>query len=305
MFRIMQSLEEINDYPEAPESNPTKEADNDKVRRRTNPRKYLLYRPTFSQLNLFLSNALKEIDPDGVLFLYISADGLKIPLDSSGQIYGVKGGISLGSRTATLKESKIQAFYPEDLLPYTRRNFFLVIDSDNSFAFKNLPNVFGCSLLCLLSPQCYPSELRDASVTGNLFTAFLYAPLVTFCTVVNMSEITNELFENCSKVLQNGFDDIQKLLLSTNEIVSSISKFLDDDFLRQFIIRFIFCHAVFSQHIIFQTKAEYLPICSPELPKQILYHTIVLSLVQKLAGMIGSKTLSLFKFAESLQLENI
>lgn len=39
------------------------------------PHKYLLFRPTFSQLFLFLASGFKELPQNGVLLLYLSADG--------------------------------------------------------------------------------------------------------------------------------------------------------------------------------------------------------------------------------------
>ena len=42
---------------------------------RDNPHKYLLYKPTFGQLNTFLASAFKELPPNGAMVLYISADG--------------------------------------------------------------------------------------------------------------------------------------------------------------------------------------------------------------------------------------
>lgn len=42
---------------------------------RDNPHKYLLYKPTFGQLNTFLASAFKELPPNGAMLLYISADG--------------------------------------------------------------------------------------------------------------------------------------------------------------------------------------------------------------------------------------
>jgi hypothetical protein len=41
----------------------------------TNPKKYLLYRPTVSQVLLYLASAQRELYDNGVLLLYISADG--------------------------------------------------------------------------------------------------------------------------------------------------------------------------------------------------------------------------------------
>ena len=44
--------------------------------RRENPHKYLLYRPSFSQLFVFLASGFKELPANGVLLLYLSADGV-------------------------------------------------------------------------------------------------------------------------------------------------------------------------------------------------------------------------------------
>lgn len=42
---------------------------------RDNPHKYLLYKPSISQLLVFLASGFKELPPAGALLLYISADG--------------------------------------------------------------------------------------------------------------------------------------------------------------------------------------------------------------------------------------
>lgn len=42
---------------------------------RDNPHKYLLYKPSLSQLMVFLSSGFKELPPGGALLLYMSADG--------------------------------------------------------------------------------------------------------------------------------------------------------------------------------------------------------------------------------------
>ena len=47
----------------------------DKNSKRDNPHKYLLYKPTYSQLNTFLASGFKELPPNGAMLLYLSADG--------------------------------------------------------------------------------------------------------------------------------------------------------------------------------------------------------------------------------------
>ena len=43
--------------------------------KRENPHKYLLYKPTFSQLMVFLASGFKELPTNGAMLLYVSADG--------------------------------------------------------------------------------------------------------------------------------------------------------------------------------------------------------------------------------------
>lgn len=43
--------------------------------RRENPHKYLLYKPSPMQMLVYLSNGCHDLPPNGVLLLYISADG--------------------------------------------------------------------------------------------------------------------------------------------------------------------------------------------------------------------------------------
>lgn len=47
----------------------------DRPARRENPHKYLLYKPTLSQVLVFLASGFKELPANGALLLYVSADG--------------------------------------------------------------------------------------------------------------------------------------------------------------------------------------------------------------------------------------
>ncbi|WAR30708.1 SCAI-like protein [Mya arenaria] len=82
MFRMLQSLErepqedlsnQIYDASPAPGRQPFENGD--RPGKRENPHKYLLYKPTYSQLNTFLASGFKELPPNGAMLLYISADG--------------------------------------------------------------------------------------------------------------------------------------------------------------------------------------------------------------------------------------
>lgn len=82
MFRMLQALErepqedmnQMYDASPAPGRMNTF-PENGTGYARANPHKYLLYRPTFSQLFVFMASGFKELPANGVLLLYLSADG--------------------------------------------------------------------------------------------------------------------------------------------------------------------------------------------------------------------------------------
>lgn len=47
----------------------------ERLTRRENPHKYLLYKPTLSQILVFLASGFKELPTNGALLLYMSSDG--------------------------------------------------------------------------------------------------------------------------------------------------------------------------------------------------------------------------------------
>ena len=54
--------------------------------RRSNPRKYLLYRPSYAQIALYLATCFKDISDSSALLLYISADGSKRQSQTNGTL---------------------------------------------------------------------------------------------------------------------------------------------------------------------------------------------------------------------------
>ncbi len=46
-------------------------------RKCTNPHKYLLYKPSFSVFNAYMAAGFKDLPSNGVLLLYLSADGIR------------------------------------------------------------------------------------------------------------------------------------------------------------------------------------------------------------------------------------
>lgn len=94
MYRMLQSLERepsSNLAADKPTSDASEKTEEDNANKRTNPHKYLLYRPTFAQLYLYLSTAFKDISDSSAFLLYISADGAKKDVKSSS--HGLETGI--------------------------------------------------------------------------------------------------------------------------------------------------------------------------------------------------------------------
>jgi len=346
MFRMMLSLEHELGTPG--DSNSDKERE-----KRPNPKKYLLYRPTASQLLLFVASAMKELKENGVLLLYLSADGCK-PLSPDKteksleqnvssdkfqlhrtQLYSL-GGVRLNKgKKGNECESKVstpvshrfeptatstttssappsstnknandnpssstssadpvspkECFYPQDLMPFTRRPMFIIVDSDNALAFLSMANIFGVPLMVLASPSAQPPEILEASQAGNLFTFFLHDPLTAFCFTVTRMVLTQQVYNQCTEILNNLLLQLQALVTTSPEMPPEITPFFSDEFLLLFILRFIFCHAVLYYHINFQSQPRlYLPDSSPRLPHSILFHPILYKSIEQLSAILGA-----------------
>lgn len=55
-------------------------------------------------------------------------------------------------------------FHPGDLYPFTRRPLFVIIDSDNSYVFQNIPRHFGQPLVILMSPLELPHPMHGSII---------------------------------------------------------------------------------------------------------------------------------------------
>lgn len=134
-----------------------------------NPKKAVLYRPNVPLLISVIATMCEELPPESVVLIYISASGNTIqsttshPESSSSSRKSSKN--SALSRTSYEQKSALREnytningdtgqyfenslclgpsrsggsnnLYPGDLIPFTRRPLFLIIDSDSSDAFK-------------------------------------------------------------------------------------------------------------------------------------------------------------------------
>ncbi|XP_033732560.1 protein SCAI-like isoform X3 [Pecten maximus] len=309
MFRMLQTLErepqedlsnQIFDASPAPGKPPFENGDRNN--RRENPHKYLLYKPTFSQLNTFLASGFKELPPNGAMLLYISADGClgnaKRNDDAAYDLGGVvtnsrKDGdiMNRNKRSGTLKE--MHCLHPGDVYPYCRKPMFLIIDSDNSSAFQNFPNLFGQPVVCLLSQEQVPTTMQDHQ-KGNLFTLFLHSPLMAFCYVCNINDIPITKWEKCQGQIDKFMSEASKLFLRSRSLDHSYLQFIGDDFLRLLMFRFVFCYIVLILHRGFKGPS-YFPMSHPPLPtEEILEHPNLYKVVLDLSTLLNSR----MQFAE-------
>ncbi|PNJ19606.1 SCAI isoform 4 [Pongo abelii] len=291
MFRMLQALEREPMNLASQMNKPGMQESADKPTRRENPHKYLLYKPTFSQLYTFLAASFKELPANSVLLIYLSATGVfptgrsdsEGPYDFGGVLTNsnrdIINGDAIHKRNQSHKE--MHCLHPGDLYPFTRKPLFIIVDSSNSVAYKvvharkknsrfprslNFTNLFGQPLVCLLSPTAYPKALQDQSQRGSLFTLFLNNPLMAFLFVSGLSSMRRGLWEKCQEYLRKINRDIAQLLTHSRSIDQAFLQFFGDEFLRLLLTRFIFCSATMRMHKIFRETRNY-PESYPQLPR--------------------------------------
>lgn len=301
MFRMLQALERepVNLATQTGKQGTLEP--NEKPAKRENPHKYLLYKPTFSQLFTFLSASFKELPANSVLLVYMSATGVfptghtdyEGPYDFGGVLTNtnrdVVNGETVQKRNQAQKE--MHCLHPGDLFPFTRKPLFVIVDSTNSTAYKNFTNLFGQPLVCLLSPTVYPKSVQDQTQRGSLFTLFLYSPLLAFSSVCGLNSVRRGLWERAQEFLRKVYRDIGQLITRSRTIDQAFLQFFGDEFLRLLLIRFVFCSAALRLHKLFRECRSF-PESYPELPKQDTVESGVLQKhILELATMLDVQSL--------------
>ncbi|KAF9538366.1 hypothetical protein EC957_006881 [Mortierella hygrophila] len=275
----------------------------EKSPKRSNPHKYLLYRPTLSQLMVYLATAFKEVSSDSAMLIYLSADGSKRSSPDTSGAKGYHGGILTNARKVlegsdAEQQSISHCLHPGDLVPFTRKPMFLIVDSSNSVAFADMPRVFNHPFMSLLSPTEYPDSIPDTSQIGGLFTLFLHAPLLAFSFICGIAQISPDTWEQCTGLIAQAEGKIAELMAAA-PLEKPLRRFLQDEFLRQFMIRFALCHTILNAHIAF-TEPKHLPTSYPPLPASVLESPEVLSKIRSLAVLANA---SCFSFEEPVRTE--
>ncbi|KAJ3254435.1 hypothetical protein HK103_007153 [Boothiomyces macroporosus] len=223
-----------------------------------NPEKHLLFRPTIDLLTLKLATCQKDMTSDqSALLLYLSGEGSQSKQPS---------GISMASLpSGKSNHDTINTFFPHDLISFTRKPMFVIVDSDNSMAFKNFRAAFDQPFLCILSPPEMP-------VTK------------AFCFVSNIKQLKPNQW-------QYAMDKLKEIelyiisLLQRNEIDFSFKAFVQDEFLAQYITRFIFCRIVLQAHL--NCGPNNLPDSNPSVPDFFFNHNDLKALVNELVVICG------------------
>uniref|UniRef100_A0A8C9VXX6 Suppressor of cancer cell invasion n=1 Tax=Scleropages formosus TaxID=113540 RepID=A0A8C9VXX6_SCLFO len=303
MFRMLQVLEREPINLAAQSVKPGTLEPSEKPAKRENPHKYLLYKPTFSQLYTFLSASFKELPASSVLLLYLSATGV-FPVGHAEYEgpYDLGGVMTSNSRDSVNEETvqrRSQAqkemhcaagVLPAWAVPLAESRLALITSASVSCFPQNFLNLFGQPLVCLLSPTVYPKSIQDRSQRGSLFTLFLYSPLVAFLSVCGLGSLRLGLWEKAQELLHLVYREVGQIIARSRSIDQAFLQFYGDEFLRLLLIRFVFCSAVLRLHKMFRVR--YFPESYPQLPKM---DTVENSLLQKrvleLAAMLDVQSL--------------
>lgn len=310
-----------------------------------NPRKAVLYRPSVTHFLAVLGTICEELAPDGVILIYLSASGrvghtISPPSGAGTSINTTENTVrnfqshamyldavtispfssSSNIPNPSSRQSKsdclhfgtrgnggLNSIYPTDLIPFTRRPLFIVIDSDSSEAFKAISGAEkGEPAAIILSPSCsIPLTTGDSSRhhSGSLLTMFLSTPLQAFCLLIGLSgpDVEMDTYNKAEKLLSSSLN-AWGLTLATSDMLDPVwAQILGDPFLRRLLLRFLFCRAVLTLFAPSSGKKEFHPECMPSLPTSLQPNASACqTVVLQMATVFGAK--KKFIFSEGIVL---
>lgn len=181
--------------------------------------------------------------------------------------------------------------YPSDLIPFTRKPLFIIVDSDGSEAFKAIHGAEkGEKAALLLSPsRSVPlaAAVSSGQSMSGLFTIFLTAPLQAFLFVLGISgsDIEMETYNQAEMLLASSLSDWGLTLATTETLDPVWAQILRDPFLRRLLLRFIFCRVVLTLFTETHNKKDFHPKCLPCLPESVF--TTSEAVVMQLSNIFG------------------
>ncbi|KAL6846671.1 hypothetical protein ACP4OV_024119 [Aristida adscensionis] len=289
-----------------------------------NPLKTTLHRPSVTHFLTVLATKCEELPSNGLMLIYLSATGEVRPSgfcpDTSEKVVSnlSKFEISSSSRASSNEDGEpclwlgcretegSNCIYPCDLIPFTRRPLFLVIDSSVSYAFK-AGSIHGAergeTTAMLLSPSSRSSVAGfsgdSTRHSGSQFTMFLTAPLQAFCFLIgnNGMDIDRGAYNKAEELLSSSLNEWAMTLVSSSSLHPVWVEVLGDPLLRRLLLRFIFCRATLSLFKLTNRKAEFLPSCMPPLPESVEAESMLSqSCIMRVASFFGAT--NQFSFAE-------
>ncbi|XP_076887430.1 uncharacterized protein LOC143537571 [Bidens hawaiensis] len=252
-----------------------------------NPKKAILYRPSVTQIVSVMAAMCDGLPPDSVMLIYIAASGQTS--DQQRQKYQ-SARTSIASEGNDLIPHDINPFesslwlgpsrtvgsndlYPGDLIPFTRRPAFFIIDSDNSHAFKVLHGAErGEPAALFLSPSrpTFNSPFGDATQNGSQFTLFLTAPLLACCQMLGLTYSDEvDAMEDAESIISTAFSEWEVILCTSTTLDLVWAQVLSEPLLRRLVLRFIFCRAVLTLYHHQEGNDLYVPVCLPHLPDSV------------------------------------
>ncbi|KAK9139248.1 hypothetical protein Scep_008929 [Stephania cephalantha] len=307
-----------------------------------NPRKTILDHPSATHFIAVLAIICEELPPDGIVLVYLSASGKSaqtsqlplgsgIPTNSTESIVGNLESLEVSSdvhsqpdvstkvndqnkeiheikRSGCLRMSPPgnggpNNLYPLDLIPFTRRPLFLIVDSDNSQSFKAIHGTEMAEPAAMLLSPSLPSPSRLPG--GSQFTMFLTAPLQSFCLLLGFSESEMEknqdVYNKAEELLSSLLNQWCLLLVRSDTLNPVWAQVLCDPFLRRFLLRFIFFRTSVALHAPTFNKKEFYPECFPSLPDSVLPTEVVSqTAILRLASLFEAEQAFIFSNGISL-----
>ncbi|CAK8578772.1 unnamed protein product [Lathyrus sativus] len=266
----------------------------------SNPTKATLYRPSVTHVIAVMATICEELPSDSVVLVYLSAPGKagvhnggpskysrhKVLSQSSDELNsGISESQNNGKSESSGHHENYLWFgpkgnsgsnnlYPGDLIPFTRKPLFLIIDSDNSHAFKELHGAERGEMAALFLSPLIPVFKNPADVNvhnGSQFTFFLTAPLSAFCQMIGLipNEADTDVYNEAENIIADAFSEWEVILCSSTIMDLVWAQVINDPFLRRLILRFIFCRSVISFFCPPEESELHLPLCLPHLPTSV------------------------------------
>ncbi|GMN38994.1 hypothetical protein TIFTF001_008226 [Ficus carica] len=277
-----------------------------------NPRKAVLYRPSITHFLAVVATICEELPADGLLLIYLSASGAGVNSDAtlSSPLGIVSGRPNPNSEQSEEESTFIDAgclqfgtrgnggpncIYPSDIVPFTRRPLFLVIDGDRNEAFEAINGAEkGEAAAVLLSASTsyhYTSTDSPHHSSGSLFTLFLTAPVQALCLLLGVSgsDVEMDTYFKAQNLLSSSLNDWGSHLVASDSLHPVWAQVLGDPFLRRLVLRFLFCRATLALYAPTFNKKEFIPRCVPSLPEFLLPSAVTCqTLVMQIANVFGA-----------------